>query len=169
MITLGMYYQHVKLFNKTFNCKFDLGIRLGLVVEELGEYVEAHLKGHSMQQKAEELGDVLYVLLGWLDTINGELVTGESSHWDEPIKIIDFGQFQKKLLHDLSNAANSFTALEYQKELNRCIDLVMLYSLQQCIPIYEGMEKVIQKNQLKIDKADEIKISDAGKILKLGS
>lgn len=45
------------------------GLRLGLIVEELGEYAEAFLKNKPVEEQAKESADIEYVLHGMNDVM----------------------------------------------------------------------------------------------------
>ena len=65
--TIQEFWNHVKLFDKVWQSKYDLGLRLALIFEEAGELCQSIIKGNSKEDQAEELADLLYVCLGFGD------------------------------------------------------------------------------------------------------
>lgn len=51
-------------FNNTFKAQPNFGLRLGLIVEELGEWTEAVLKDMPEEKRAQEMADLLFVVIG---------------------------------------------------------------------------------------------------------
>jgi|SRR5579884_3516661 len=72
-MTLDEAYAAIQEFDKTFPVPYDPGHRLRLLIEELGEWCEAANKDKSKEYQAEELVDVLYVLLGTFDVAGYDL------------------------------------------------------------------------------------------------
>lgn len=72
-MTLDEAYKEVQAFDKTFSVPYDPGLRLRLLTEELGEWCSSVNKTYSKEEQAEELVDVLYILLGTFDVAGYDL------------------------------------------------------------------------------------------------
>ena len=72
---LEAFFEVVKHFNRTFDAKPDLDLRLKLVQEEVDELIHAHAENDATKI-AKEWADVLFVVLGWADAMKIDIAHG---------------------------------------------------------------------------------------------
>ncbi len=167
---LSEFAQNVHEFDQVFNLKFEPGLRLALILEELGEVVNATLKDYPKNDIAKEIGDLLYVIIGYADT-KGLTNYLPRDNFREALPKVSFnlGNLLSRIVNALNNLikySNNFAPPSASRDIHTLIESVLFYAIDGEYGIEEAMLQVSDKNKKKIANAANLKISSTGKILK---
>ncbi|MDH4330416.1 MAG: pyrophosphatase [Candidatus Moranbacteria bacterium] len=86
------FYEATEKFHKKFEMKGtnneEMGFRLNLLMEELGELAQAHTKGKSRENMIEENIDLLNLILGNFVSMGVSVEEVEEAFWKKHEKIM---------------------------------------------------------------------------------